>query len=127
MHKTLKKKLLDLYNDSGVERVGVILSDTKLVELENIAPNPQTQFLISAEDTLEYLLSGKAKGTFHTHPNASANLSVDDYTAFLNYPDIQHIIVGKDGIKIYEVADGAVIQQEDTSDTSREAEGTMLG
>lgn len=112
MKKKLKTELLSLYSDEGPERVGFIVAG-KIHETLNISPEPSKQFMVPAEDILKYLISGKATATFHTHPNGTCNLSVDDYTAFLNYPEIQHIIIGKDGIRVYGVYDGAVIHQED--------------
>lgn len=48
-------------------------------------------------------------GTFHTHPNASANLSFEDYESFMGYPRLAHYIIGKDGVKKYKVINGALI------------------
>lgn len=48
-------------------------------------------------------------GTFHTHPNASANLSFEDYESFMGYPRLTHYIIGKDGVKVYKVINGVLI------------------
>lgn len=111
---SLQNRLKEFYSETGNERVGFILKNNHIREVPNIADDPENAFMLLSEDIQEYLLSGKAVATFHTHPGASANLSVSDYIGFQNYPDVDHYVVGKDGVRKYEVEeDGTIIQSED--------------
>lgn len=107
--KNLKLKLDDN------ERIGFITSKgntLKVVETLNISPEPNDNFIFDPQDLQTYVFSGehKAVATWHTHPTGGANLSVNDYVGFLNYPQLKHIIVAQDEIRIYEVEDGAIFQ-----------------
>lgn len=80
------------------ERCGIVTQRGKVVELTNIHDNPIEGFRFAAEDTLEWLASGKATSTWHTHPGEDPNLSEEDYAGFLQWPDITHWIAGvRDG------------------------------
>ncbi len=101
------KQLLNLYrpDPSSPERVGFISSGGAIVECENIAQDPVYGFAVSGCDILAHL---DAVATWHTHPGASSNLSMDDHSAFLNFPDMKHFIIGSDGVRCYEVRDGVI-------------------
>lgn len=88
------------------ERVGFVLTDGTVVEVENIHPDPQNSFRVAGADLREYV--PKARATWHTHPGEINNLSVSDYHSFLNYPNLRHFIVGTDGVREYYVEDGDV-------------------
>lgn len=107
------KALNIFYSDTGPERVGFILHDGKVVELDNICSDPENGFEISAEDIIQY--EKDIKATWHTHPDATSNLSVDDYKAFLNYPDLDHYIIGRGkNISCYYVSDGKIFKRENS-------------
>jgi proteasome lid subunit RPN8/RPN11 len=49
-------------------------------------------------------------GTWHTHPEGSANLSEQDYMGFRNWPRLRHYIIGKNEIRCFELQDNFVIE-----------------
>lgn len=98
--------LLDFY-DGDHERVGFVLKSGKIVECQNIAEDPANAFKVSAEEIM--LHADKAIATWHTHPNADNNLSANDYEMFVNWGDLDHYIVGTDGVRHYQVHDGDVL------------------
>jgi proteasome lid subunit RPN8/RPN11 len=112
LSKALKTKLLELHNPEGPERVGFLLGKSKIQEVPNTSMEPESSFMVSSEDLLKYALSEDTIATWHTHPKSNSNLSTFDYRAFLNYPNLKHIIIGTDGIRVYEVEDGAVLQSD---------------
>lgn len=87
------------YQPTGKEKVGFILHDGTIVEVMNIHPSPELHFEVSADDLLRF--EDSAQATWHTHPNGDANLSNDDYLAFLAWPQFTHYIVGSDGVRAY--------------------------
>ena len=102
--------LSEFYASSGPERVGFVLRDGSVVEVENKSPSTEhssvvdPSFLIDHEDELV--------ASFHTHPGESCNLSTDDLHAFANWPHLKHYVIGKDGIAAFEVRNGNVIRCE---------------
>lgn len=98
--------MAQFYSSNGPERVGFLLKDGKVVEVENIASDPLQAFQVSADDLLKY--EGKAAATWHTHPGATRNLSVADYHTFLAWPELEHYIIGSNGVRHYQVRDGEV-------------------
>lgn len=98
--------LLDLLTP-GNERVGFILKTGEIVEVDNVCDEPEDGFDVRGEDLLRYLPIATA--SWHTHPGTSSNLSVNDYETFLNHPNLDHFIIGDDGITKYVVRDGVVI------------------
>lgn len=46
--------------------------------------------------------------SWHTHPGGTANLSVEDWETFVQWPEQLHVIVGSDGIRWYAVKGSAV-------------------
>lgn len=105
-------ELISFYADIGPERVGFILRDETIVEVDNIAPNPENGFSVRADDIIRY--EDEAIATWHTHPNSLANLSAEDYVGFRNYPLLRHYIVGKDGIRCFVVVNDTVVEDEDS-------------
>lgn len=85
------------------------MKDGSLIEVPNISPHPENSFMVQGADILKYALSGEAIATWHTHPKKDANLTVEDHEMFLNYPDLEHYIVGTDGVRSYVVKNGRVI------------------
>lgn len=99
--------LLEFYASEGPERGGFVLPDGSIVEVENDAPSPNDGFDVCPEDLITF--GERAVASWHTHPNASANLSVLDNSAFLCWPKLRHFIIGNDGIKAYEITSGRVL------------------
>jgi proteasome lid subunit RPN8/RPN11 len=87
--------------------VGFILHDGKIVEVPNACDAPDEGFEVTEEALEKYL--DQAQATWHTHPGASANLSVGDYHSFLNFPELKHYIVGEDGVMCFVVQDGDLL------------------
>lgn len=98
---------LNSYLEGDLERCGFILEDDVVIEVTNIAENPADAFKISADDLILY--AETAVGTWHTHPRGDANLSEQDYVGFLQWPKLTHYIVGRDGVRSYQVHDGFVL------------------
>lgn len=93
--------------DGDTERVGFVLKTGEIVEVENVCPQPTEGFDVKGEDIVKYY--DLAASTWHTHPGASNNLSVNDYQTFLNWPDHTHFIIGNDGVREYRVENGDVL------------------
>lgn len=90
------------------ERCGFVLDNGLCIDVKNICEDPVNGFDISGEDLMRY--SETAIGSWHTHPGADSNLTVDDQKSFLSYPDLTHYIVGSDGVSSYVVQAGKVIR-----------------
>ena len=110
MKPEIKRQLKKLYNSEGTERVGLILDDGEVVELENKASEPEENFLVSPLDLIKY--SEKAVASWHTHPNDDNNLSSQDYLGFVSWPHLTHYIIGSNGVKEYFVNnDGLILER----------------
>lgn len=96
------------------ERCGLVFEDGSTVEIKNIANNPVTSYEMDPQEALPHLTEGKVTGTWHTHPDASPQLSGEDYKGFLGWPKLQHHIIGvvdgKTEVKTYKVENGLVIE-----------------
>jgi proteasome lid subunit RPN8/RPN11 len=101
--KKIKNKLLKYYSDEGKERVGFITKKGNIAEVENICNDPENGFVVSTEDIINYAEDKESIATWHTHPNQSCNLSGEDSKMFYQWPDMFHIIIGKDGLNVYTV------------------------
>jgi proteasome lid subunit RPN8/RPN11 len=97
-----------MLTSKGPERGGVILSDKSLVELENVCATPNEGYVPKVVvETLDILED--SIGTWHTHPGQTANLSTEDWEAFVEWPTHFHAIVGTDGVRFYRVENGTVL------------------
>jgi proteasome lid subunit RPN8/RPN11 len=92
------------------ERCGLLLAGNSLVEVKNIANDPVMGYLMDPEEVLPYLTNSMIVGTWHTHPNGSAQLSGEDFKGFLAWPQLVHYVIGRDGVKCYKVENGAVLE-----------------
>lgn len=110
--KDLVEKLNSFYSDEGVERGGYLKSD-EFVECDNVHINPIEGFCFSFDDLDKLEEDEKIIATFHTHPNGNKNLSKEDFTAFTNWSNLLHFIVGKDGFSCYKVTDRNTVVIED--------------
>ena len=100
-------KTLLAYFEGEKERVGFVLDDGTIVEVENICPDPENGFDVSGTDIIEYL--DRSVATWHTHPGETNNLSVGDYNTFLSWPYHRHYIVGINGVREYYIEEGEVL------------------
>lgn len=102
------KDLFNYYSEEdSEERCGLVLISGEILELKNIHPEPSLGFEIDPEAIISYLAEMKA--TWHTHPKANSILSGEDHLCFSTWPDLDHYIIGKDGVRMYTVEEGAVI------------------
>lgn len=102
------QKLSEFYADTGPERVGFILKDGSIFEVENISPDASNGFEVA--DDIMVTFEKRIVATWHTHPGKNSNLSVDDLKGFKNWPRFKHYIVGNDGVRGYHVHGGEVLQ-----------------
>lgn len=89
------------------ERCGLLLEDGEIIETKNVHPEPDKGFEIDPKVILERL--GDITGTWHTHPNKDSILSEDDIICYRAWPDLDHFILGRDGIRKYVVNDRGVV------------------
>jgi proteasome lid subunit RPN8/RPN11 len=93
------------------ERCGLLLDDDTVVEVKNIAEDPVNSYKMDPLSVLPLL--DRVRGTWHTHPDSDPNLSGDDYSGFLAWPDLEHLIIGRRNGQIvslrYRVENGLVI------------------
>jgi proteasome lid subunit RPN8/RPN11 len=102
------KDLFSRYSDEILEeRCGLILGSGEMLEVQNSHPEPTKGFEIDPETIIRYL--DEMSGTWHTHPGQSSVLSGEDHLCFTAWPTLEHYVVGKDGIRLYRVDNGAVV------------------
>lgn len=105
----MKSDLFEFYSDEGAERCGFVLKDDSIVELENIHPEPQLGFEIDSVEILRYI--DDLKIIWHTHPGSTSTLSGEDKNYMEMWPDVEHVIIGSDGLKVYKVQNGVVLNE----------------
>lgn len=91
------------------EKCGVILDDKTVIPVKNMHTNPESGFIIDAQELVRY--EDRLWGTWHTHPATGANLSQEDYFGFLQWPNLHHFVIGLDGTRCFVVEDGLVIEK----------------
>lgn len=93
------------------ERCGVILKDTTVVEITNVASDKTTSYKMCPKELLPII--DDVVATWHTHPDSDPNLSEEDRVGFLMWPKLAHYIVGRRAGKVvvekYRVEDGFVL------------------
>lgn len=89
------------------EKCGFILKGNRIVEVLNTHIDPKKGFEISPESIVKY--EDNLKATWHTHPFKTNVLSEHDYACFLNWPHLEHYIIGTNGVQRYIVEDGIVL------------------
>lgn len=94
------------YSPTGRERCGFILADGTAVECENLCES-EGGFDFKADDLVKY---EDAKASWHTHPGMPSNLSNGDRQSFLAWPDMQHMVIGADGTRVFAVQMNRVVQ-----------------
>lgn len=93
----IASKLLQMLTPEGSpERCGLVLKTGRIVEVSNVAENPVTGFRMNSPEVLNYLQKKRATpvATWHTHPGADPNFSMQDYAGFVQWPEFDHYIVG---------------------------------
>jgi proteasome lid subunit RPN8/RPN11 len=102
----MNTSLLSLY-EGAYERCGFILKTGEIVEVPNICAEPTGGFDMRGADIVKFAPISQA--TWHTHPDDDSNLSSGDFLTFLNWPELDHYIVGNDGVTKFVVEDGDVL------------------
>lgn len=104
------ENLFNLYEESfEEERCGFILKDGNVIELKNIHAEPTVGFEIDPKDILAYI--DQLDAIWHTHPQDSSVLSGEDKSCMQQWPDLKHYIIGDDGVRLYMVRDGVVLNE----------------
>lgn len=102
------KTLFECYDEEAtVERCGFILKDGTVLEAENVHPNPEKGFEIDPLIVVEQI--DEVIGVWHTHPKANSVLSGEDKLCFEQWPNLDHYVIGNDGVRLYQVVEGVVI------------------
>jgi proteasome lid subunit RPN8/RPN11 len=96
------------YWNARIERCGFVLLSGEIIEVNNIALDPEDNFEISFNDIEKY--EGQIAASWHTHPRGSANLSQSDYQLFLQVPEWQHVVISKDEMTFYFEDEGCVFR-----------------
>ena len=96
-------------NDQN-ERCGLLLSGDRIVEIDNIAPEPTEGFEMDPSQALGHIMTGEVVATWHTHVNGEPSLSGEDRMGFLAWPDLVHYVISKQGVKKYKVDRGVVVE-----------------
>ncbi len=91
----------DFENEVG----GFILASGEVVAADGEAD--QHNFTMNSQFLLKYI--NDAVATWHTHPAATANLSLYDWDTFVSNPDLKHFIIAVDEVRGYEVVNGSVL------------------
>lgn len=107
--ESLLESLKTKYSDEGNERVGYIKKG-QIVEWENIHPDPAHYFEVSFEDTVALDEDAEAEAIWHTQPGQTSQLSYEDSMGFYAFPNLKHIVIGSDGLRVYRVDGNAVIK-----------------
>jgi proteasome lid subunit RPN8/RPN11 len=112
----IASKLLPMLTKEGTpERCGLVLRTGRIVELNNVAEDPVTGFRMDPTKVVTFLSKKRASpiATWHTHPGGDPNFSERDYSGFLQWPDLDHYIVGvrngKPTVVKFEVENGVVL------------------
>lgn len=94
-----------------LEQCGFILKNQEVVFIGNLSRNPEVSFEISEKD-IEKIGLENIECFWHSHPSNNLNLSLDDYAAFLKYPDHKHRIYSQTSFAEYYVRRGFVMRVE---------------
>lgn len=103
-------KLNELFDPSNEEEAcGLIGATGEVYPVDNVHAEPTKGFRLKPDDMLQLMQEHEITGTWHTHPEGDSTLSQEDYAGFLQWPDLEHYIVSKDGVAKYIVDDGLVL------------------
>lgn len=102
------KNLFDYYEaEATEERCGLILKGDIIKEFPNIHPEPTKGFEIDPQEIMDHL--DEMIGTWHTHPQQTSVFSGEDHICFTQWPSLTHYVIGSDGIRVYKITEGAVL------------------
>lgn len=101
------RDLRRIFDQSTIEACGFVLKDGSLLQVDNVAKNPEENFQVSEEDLDLY--EAQAVATWHTHLNGTCNLSVEDYMCFLVFPQLEHYIYDGGRLATYTVQDNLIL------------------
>lgn len=94
-----------------VEKCGFILNNGEIIAVENLHPHPEVGFVIP-KDLIEYYAES-IMALWHSHPSDDINLSLEDHTGFLAFPQYEHHIYGLNKKAVYYVRDQIVYRRDD--------------
>lgn len=94
----------------GVEVCGIITPEGEIEETENLSETPRETFEFRPEDL------GRAACSWHTHPQSSANLSIDDFHFFKSWFSLTHFVISKTEVRCYIVLEDQVYQIDEEED-----------
>ena len=104
------KILLSFLTDPDTpERVGFVLKNDEVIELTNICPELNEGAEVAPEDYIKY--ENDLVAMWHTHPGEKNELSIADYHTFRAFSNIDHYVVGTNGVIRYYVQDGMVLRE----------------
>lgn len=109
-----RSKLIEKFSTTGIERCGVI-KNGEIIELENSHENPSDNFQFDAS----ILEEPNVTATWHTHPGGSSNLSCADYVTFNSLPNLNHYVIGTQGVWCFLVKDDMLILEDDYTPPDR--------
>lgn len=101
----VKAALAGLYEQYGPELCGFIHNNDQVVKVPNVAADPENGFLMSTAAVIENTDNDQSWASWHTHPNASSNLSGEDHSTFMRWKDMVHFIIGNDGVRAYQYSE----------------------
>lgn len=104
--------LKPLHLPTGPERCGVVLVTGEVVELENTHPEPETSFAMP----YERVAAPEVIATWHTHPRTGPNLSMEDYKAFMQFPDLRHYVVAAQGVWCFYTQDDILLCEDNPAE-----------
>ena len=107
--KNTALQLLQKWNPF-TERVGLVLLDGTILELQNESPTPGLTFHVKREAVDELLPAAVAM--WHTHPQNNVNLSPADYGVFLSLPTLLQYIVTEKRVRSFKTIGGKVYVDE---------------
>ncbi len=97
-----------LQPNDAVERCGLILENGDIIEVRNVALEPENSYEMDPIGVLEYI--DQAIATWHTHPKGPSGLSGEDHKGFLYWPKLEHLVISPDGVRSYRVDNGVVVE-----------------
>jgi len=102
--------MLSKFWSPEAERCGFILKDGTHIEVPNIHKDPRNFFAMDEAEIEKH--KDQIAYFWHSHPSNDINLSLDDYFAFLAYPDHRHRIYNsKDEFAEYYIRRGFVMRE----------------
>ncbi len=108
MKETIRNLELVIDSSSEIEQCGIVLKDGSVIPSKNLHEKPETGFRVDPVLLVKH--ADRLAATWHSHPDGPANLSQADYLCFLQWPNLTHYIFGVDGVRVFLVDDGLVVE-----------------